>query len=79
MVVRAMDLFHVAIAIEIGVEALLSFDEDQITLAEAAGIEPTYSDLKADVLPLNYTSSHLKRLINITNIRHFLLKRTMKN
>jgi len=38
MVVRAMDLFHVAIAIEIGVEALLSFDKDQITLAEAAGI-----------------------------------------
>ena len=38
MVIRAMDLFHVAIAIEVGAEALLSFDEDQITLAEAAGI-----------------------------------------
>jgi predicted nucleic acid-binding protein len=38
MVVRSMDLFHVAIAIEVGAEALLSFDPDQITLAEAAGL-----------------------------------------
>lgn len=38
MVVRAMDLFHVAIAIEIGAEALLSFDTDQIALAAAAGL-----------------------------------------
>jgi predicted nucleic acid-binding protein len=38
MVVRAMDLFHVSIAIELGVEALLSFDDDQIVLAEAAGL-----------------------------------------
>ncbi len=38
MVVRAMDLFHIAIAIEVGAEALLSFDGDQIVLAEAAGL-----------------------------------------
>jgi predicted nucleic acid-binding protein len=38
MVVRAMDLFHVAIAIEAAAEALLSFDDDQIALAEAAGL-----------------------------------------
>ncbi len=38
MVVRAMDLFHLAIAIEVGAEALLSFDTDQIALAEAAGV-----------------------------------------
>jgi len=38
MVTRAMDLFHVAIAIEVGVEALLSFDRDQIHLAERAGV-----------------------------------------
>jgi predicted nucleic acid-binding protein len=38
MVVRAMDLFHVAIAIEIGAEALLTFDTDQTALAEAAGL-----------------------------------------
>jgi hypothetical protein len=38
MVIRAMDLFHIAIAIEVGAEALLSFDMDQITLAEAAGV-----------------------------------------
>jgi len=38
MVVRAMDLFHVAIAIEVAAEALLSFDNDQIALAEAAGL-----------------------------------------
>jgi predicted nucleic acid-binding protein len=39
MVVRAMDLFHVAIAIEIGADALLSFDADQVALAEAAGLQ----------------------------------------
>jgi hypothetical protein len=33
-----MDLFHVAIAIEVAAEALLSFDDDQIALAEAAGL-----------------------------------------
>jgi predicted nucleic acid-binding protein len=38
MVVRSMDLFHVAIAIEVGAEALLSFDREQIALAEAAGL-----------------------------------------
>jgi predicted nucleic acid-binding protein len=38
MVVRAMDLFHVAIAIEIGADALLSFDTDQIMLARAVGL-----------------------------------------
>ena len=38
LVVRSMDLFHVAIAIEVGADALLSFDTDQITLAEAAGL-----------------------------------------
>jgi predicted nucleic acid-binding protein len=37
-VVRSMDLFHVAIAIEVGADALLSFDDDQIALAEAAGL-----------------------------------------
>jgi predicted nucleic acid-binding protein len=37
-VVRAMDLFHLAIAIEVGAEALLSFDTGQIALAEAAGL-----------------------------------------
>jgi hypothetical protein len=38
MVVRVMDLFHLAIAIEVGAEALLSFDADQIALAKAAGL-----------------------------------------
>jgi len=33
-----MDLFHVAIAIEVAADALLSFDDDQLTLAEAAGL-----------------------------------------
>ena len=36
--VRAMDLFHVAIAIEVGADGILSFDADQIVLAEAAGL-----------------------------------------
>ncbi len=39
MVVRAMDLFHVAIAIEVAADALLSFDAEQIALARAAGLE----------------------------------------
>jgi hypothetical protein len=38
MVVLGMDLFHVAIAIEVATEALLSFDDDQVALAEAAGL-----------------------------------------
>ena len=38
MVVRAMDLFHIAIAIEIGADALLSFDTKQIALAQSAGL-----------------------------------------
>ena len=38
MVVRAMDLFHIAIAIEVGADALLSFDIAQIALARAAGL-----------------------------------------
>ncbi len=38
MVVRAMDLFHIAIAIEVGADALLSFDTDQIALAQVSGL-----------------------------------------
>ena len=38
-VVRSMDLFHVAIAVEVGAEALLSFDTEQIALAKAAGLQ----------------------------------------
>ena len=38
ILVRAMDLFHVAIAIEVGADALLSFDIGQIALARAAGL-----------------------------------------
>jgi len=36
--VRAMDLFHVAIALEVAADAFLSFDTDQNVLAEAAGL-----------------------------------------
>lgn len=39
LAVRSMDLFHVAIAIEIGADGLVSFDHDQIILAEAAGLD----------------------------------------
>ncbi|HYR59202.1 MAG TPA: hypothetical protein VEO95_11250 [Chthoniobacteraceae bacterium] len=35
---RAMDLFHVAIAIEVATEALVSFDNEQCALAKAAGV-----------------------------------------
>ena len=38
MVVRAMDLFHVAIAIETAADAFLSFDHDQQCLAVAVGL-----------------------------------------
>jgi predicted nucleic acid-binding protein len=36
--IRGMDLFHVAIAIEVGADALLTFDHDQQDLAKAAGL-----------------------------------------
>ena len=38
MTVRGMDLFHVAIATEMAVDAFLSFDDDQNALAQAAGL-----------------------------------------
>jgi predicted nucleic acid-binding protein len=37
MLVRGMDLFHVAIALEIAADGFLSFDDEQNALAEAAG------------------------------------------
>lgn len=36
--IRGMDLFHVAIAIETGADAILTFDLDQEALAEVAGV-----------------------------------------
>ena len=36
--VRAMDLFHVAIALEVAADGFLTFDSDQNVLAEAAGL-----------------------------------------
>jgi predicted nucleic acid-binding protein len=33
-----MDLFHVAIAIEAGADAIVTFDQEQKALAEAAGV-----------------------------------------
>ncbi len=36
--IRAMDLFYVAIAIELGADALLTFDREQEALAAAAGL-----------------------------------------
>lgn len=38
LTIRAMDLFHVAIACEIGAEMFLSFDGNQADLATAAGL-----------------------------------------
>lgn len=38
LTVRAMDLFHVAIAVELAAEAFLTFDEEQAALAKAAGL-----------------------------------------
>ena len=38
MVVRGMDLFHVAIALEVAADGFLSFDDEQSALAEAAGL-----------------------------------------
>lgn len=39
LTIRGMDLFHVAIACEIGAEQFLTFDSDQADLARAAGLE----------------------------------------
>ena len=36
--IRGMDLFHVAIAIEIGADAIVTFDQEQKALAEVAGV-----------------------------------------
>jgi len=36
--IRAMDLFHIAIACETGADEFLTFDEDQANLAGAAGL-----------------------------------------
>ncbi len=36
--IRGMDLFHIAIALEIDADLLLTFDGDQAALAEVAGI-----------------------------------------
>ena len=36
--IRSMDLFHVAIALETGADALLTFDREQQAFAEAAGL-----------------------------------------
>jgi len=38
MIVRGMDLFHVSIAIELGVDGFLSFDAEQNALAEVGGL-----------------------------------------
>ena len=38
LTVRGMDLFHVAVALEIRADEFLSFDNDQNALAEAAGL-----------------------------------------
>lgn len=38
MIVRSMDLFHVAIALEVAADGFLTFDEDQRDLAIAAGL-----------------------------------------
>jgi len=36
--IRGMDLFHVAIAVEVGADTLLTFDQEQQNLAKAAGV-----------------------------------------
>lgn len=38
MTMRAMDLFHMAVALELKADALLTFDADQRALAKAAGL-----------------------------------------
>ena len=38
LIIRAMDLFHIAIACETGADEFLTFDEDQSNLARAAGL-----------------------------------------
>ena len=38
MIIRSMDLFHVAIALEVAADAFLTFDTDQKLLAASAGL-----------------------------------------
>ncbi len=44
--IRAMDVFHIAIACETGADEFLTFDEDQADLARAAGL-PLYKGKNA--------------------------------
>ena len=37
--IRAMDLFHIAIACEVGTDQFITFDADQASLAESSGLE----------------------------------------
>jgi predicted nucleic acid-binding protein len=37
--VRGMDLFHIAVALEIGADVFMTFDQDQADLARVAGLE----------------------------------------
>ena len=39
MVIRGMDLFHVAVALESAAELFLTFDRDQASLAKEAGLQ----------------------------------------
>lgn len=38
-IVRSMDLFHVAVAVEIAADMFVSFDDDQLHLAKLAGLK----------------------------------------
>lgn len=38
MLIRGMDLFHVAIALEVAADAFLSFDDEQNAIAEKSGL-----------------------------------------
>jgi predicted nucleic acid-binding protein len=47
MIVRSMDLFHVAIALEVAADGFLTFDQDQRSLAAAAGLPPVELNTKS--------------------------------
>ena len=39
LLIRGMDLFHVAVALEVGAQKFLTFDGDQAALAHASGLD----------------------------------------
>ncbi len=50
LTIRAMDLFHIAIACETGADEFLTFDEDQANLARALPLCAQFLEVKSTLI-----------------------------